>query len=132
VKVFQTIIKAKGETSKEYIINTFSYTLKGWHHIGANNYMLEFSNWTFSKLIQTSCKRHQKTQNDKYIYMEFKNIRQRKIEHVEMYYEYIQKLGHELQTPTIHTFFDHRALNKIIVLYEDCTCRNEEDHVTIA
>ncbi len=29
VKVFQTIIKAKGETSKEYIINTFSYTLKG-------------------------------------------------------------------------------------------------------
>jgi hypothetical protein len=40
-------------------------------------------------------------QNDKQIYMEFKNIKHGKIERVKVYYEGIHKLVHGLQTPTI-------------------------------
>jgi hypothetical protein len=41
VKVFQKIIRAKGETLEEYIINTFSYTLKEMTSNWCHNYMLE-------------------------------------------------------------------------------------------
>jgi hypothetical protein len=49
-------------------------------------------------------KHHRKTHNDKHIYMELKNIKQGKIEWVEVYYERIQKLVHGLQAPTIDNF----------------------------
>ncbi len=47
-----------GETSEDYIINIFNYTLKemasGWCH----NYMLEFPDYMFSELIQIVHKCH--------------------------------------------------------------------------
>jgi len=58
----------------------------------------------FLKLTHTFCKRHQKTQNDEQIYMEFKNMKQEETKKVEVYYEWIQKLAHGLQIPTINNF----------------------------
>ncbi len=46
------------------------------------------------------CKHHHKMQNDKQIYMEFKNVKHGEIKWVEVYYEHIQKLVHGLQNPT--------------------------------
>jgi hypothetical protein len=50
----------------------------------------------FFELIQAFCKRHQKIHNDELINMEFKNIKQRKIKRVKVYYKCIQKLAHGL------------------------------------
>jgi hypothetical protein len=36
--------------------------------------------------------------------MELKNMKQEEIERVEVYYEWIQKLAHGLQIPTIDSF----------------------------
>ncbi len=36
--------------------------------------------------------------------MELKNMKQEEIERVEVYYELIQKLTHDLQVPTIENF----------------------------
>jgi hypothetical protein len=38
--------------------------------------MLKFHDYNFFELIQTFYKRHWKTHNDKYIYMELNNIKQ--------------------------------------------------------
>ncbi len=50
VRMFNFVVKTNVETSKEYIINVFSYKLgnktSDWYH----NYMLEFLNCTFSRL----------------------------------------------------------------------------------
>jgi hypothetical protein len=66
--------------------------------------MLKFPNRIFSKLTHAFCKCHWKTQNDKQIYMELKNMKQEEIKKVEVYYERIQKLAHGLQVPTINSF----------------------------
>jgi hypothetical protein len=67
--------------------------------------MLKFHDYSFFDSIQMSYKHHQKTQNHKYIYMEFNNIKQGETQWVEVYYEHIQKLAHGLQTPTTYSFF---------------------------
>jgi len=75
--MFNFIIKANVETSKKYIINAFNYVLKDttldWRH----NYMSKYPNYIFSKFTQAFCKCHQKIQNDKQIYMELKNMKQK-------------------------------------------------------
>jgi hypothetical protein len=38
------------------------------------------------------------------MYMELKNMKQKKTEKVEVYYEWIQKLAHGLQVPTTYNF----------------------------
>jgi hypothetical protein len=58
----------------------------------------------FSELTQAFCKHHEKTQNDEQIYLEMKNMKQKEIERVEVYYERIQKLVHGLQILTIDSF----------------------------
>jgi hypothetical protein len=62
--------------------------------------MLEFLDYIFLKFTQAFCKHHQKIQNDEQIYLELKNMKQKEIERVEIYYERIQKLVHGLQVPT--------------------------------
>jgi hypothetical protein len=66
--------------------------------------MSKFLNYTFSKLTQAFCKHHRKIQNDKQIYMELKDMNQEETKRVEVYYEWIQKLFHGLQVPTIDNF----------------------------
>jgi hypothetical protein len=62
--------------------------------------MLEFLDYIFLKFTQAFCKHHRKIQNDEQIYLELKNMKQKEIERVEIYYERIQKLVHGLQVPT--------------------------------
>jgi len=61
VRVFNSIVKTNVETSKEFIINAFSYTLRDITSNWCHNYMSEFSNNIFSELTQAFCKCHQKT-----------------------------------------------------------------------
>ncbi len=61
--------------------------------------MPEFPNCIFLEF-----KHRQKIQNDKQIYMELKNKKQKGTKRVEVYYEWIQKLVHGLQVPTINNF----------------------------
>jgi hypothetical protein len=61
VRVFNSIVKTNVETSKEFIINAFSYTLRDITSNWCHNYMSEFSDNTFSELTQAFCKCHQKT-----------------------------------------------------------------------
>jgi hypothetical protein len=49
-----------------------------------HNYMLEFLNNIFLELTQAFCKCHRKTQNDKRIYMELKNMKQEETKKVEV------------------------------------------------
>jgi hypothetical protein len=86
VRVFNFIIKANVEASKEYIINVFSYTLKDTTLDWCHNYMSEFPNCVFLELTQAFCKCHQKIQNDETIYMELKNMKKEETEKVEVYY----------------------------------------------
>ncbi len=75
VRMFNFVVKANAKTSKEYIINVFSYMLKDMTSDWCHNYMLEFPNCIFSELTQAFCKCHQKIQNDEQIYMELKNMK---------------------------------------------------------
>jgi hypothetical protein len=68
--------------------------------------MLKFLDYIFLKLTKAFCKCHQKTQNDKQIYMELKNVKQMKTKRVEVYYERIQKSAHGLQILIIDNFFN--------------------------
>ncbi len=58
VRVFNVDVKANGETSKEYIITTFNYTLKETSSDWCHKYMLKFHDYNFFELIQTFYKRH--------------------------------------------------------------------------
>jgi hypothetical protein len=51
--------------------------------------MLKFLDYIFSKLTQAFCTHHQKTWNDKQIYMELKNMKHEETKKVEVYYERI-------------------------------------------
>jgi hypothetical protein len=104
VKVFNIAIRANGETFKEYIINAYNYTLRKTTSNWCHKYMLDFPNCILSDLTQVFCKRHQEIQNDEQIYMEFKNIKQKEIEWVEVYSKCIQKLAHGLQTLNTNNF----------------------------
>jgi hypothetical protein len=81
VKVFNFAIKANAESSEEYIINAFNYTLRDMASKWCHNYMSNFFTMFFRNLH--ICR---KTQNDKQIYMELKNMKQKEIK-VEVYYE---------------------------------------------
>jgi hypothetical protein len=69
VRVFNYVVKVNANFFEEYIINAFSITLRdttsGWCH----NYMSKFIDYIFSELTHAFCKHHQKTQNDKEIYV---------------------------------------------------------------
>jgi len=58
VRVFNVDVKANGETSKEYIITTFNYTLKEMSSYWCHKYMLKFHDYNFFELIQTFYKCH--------------------------------------------------------------------------
>jgi hypothetical protein len=73
--MFNFVIKANAKTFEEYIINAFSYMLRNTTSNWCHNYMSKFLEYTFSELTQAFCKRHQKTKNDKQIYMELKNMK---------------------------------------------------------
>ncbi len=96
VKVFNFVVKVNAETYEEYIINAFSYMLKDTTSNQCHNYMSEFFDYIFLEFTQAFCKCHWKTQNEEQIYMELKNMKHKKIERVEVYYERIQKLVHGL------------------------------------
>ncbi len=66
--------------------------------------MSKFLDYIFLELIHTFCKLHWKTHNDKQIYMQINNMKQEEIERVEVYYEWMQKLIHGIQVPTIDSF----------------------------
>jgi hypothetical protein len=89
VRVFNSAVKGNAKTSEEYIINAFSYTLRDMASNWCHNYMSKFLDYIFSKLTHVFYKHHQKTQNDKQIYMELKNMKQKETKRVEVYYEQI-------------------------------------------
>jgi hypothetical protein len=66
--------------------------------------MSKFLDYIFLELTHAFCKRHQKIQNDKQIYMDLKNMKQEETQKVEVYYEWIQKLAHDLQVPITNNF----------------------------
>jgi len=74
VKVFNEVIKTNGEMYEEYIINAFSDALREMTSYWCHNYKSKFLTCFFFKLMKSLCKHHQKTQNNKHIYMEFKSI----------------------------------------------------------
>jgi hypothetical protein len=49
VRMFNFVIKANAETSKEYIVNAFSYTLRNTTSNWCHNYMSKFPGYTFSE-----------------------------------------------------------------------------------
>jgi hypothetical protein len=75
VRVFNFVVKANAKASKEYIINAFSYMLKNTTSNWCHNYMSKFLDCIFLKLTQAFYKHHWKTQNDKQIYIELKNMK---------------------------------------------------------
>ncbi len=58
VRVFNFVVKANVETSKEYIINVFSNTLRDTTSNLCHNYMSKFPNYIFSELTHAFCKCH--------------------------------------------------------------------------
>jgi hypothetical protein len=57
--------------------------------------------------------------------MEFKNMKQKEIERVEVYYERIQKLVHGLQIPTTDSFLTI-VFKAGLQSYLNCDYRDEE------
>jgi len=72
VRMFNFTIKANAKTFEKYIINSFSYMVRDMTLNWCYNYMSEFFNYTVLNLTQAFYKHHQKTQNDKQMYMELK------------------------------------------------------------
>ncbi len=72
VRVFYETVRTNGETSMEYIINAFNYTLKEMASDWCHNYMSNFLDYIFFELTQMFYKCHWKIHNDKHIYMAFK------------------------------------------------------------
>jgi hypothetical protein len=58
VKVFNFIVKANAKTSKKYIINEFSYTLRYTTSDWCHNYMLDFPDCIFLEFTHAFCKCH--------------------------------------------------------------------------
>ncbi len=50
VRMFNYVVKKNAETSEEYIINVFSYTLKNISLDWCHNYMSKFPNYIFLEL----------------------------------------------------------------------------------
>jgi hypothetical protein len=75
VRMFNFVNKTNAKTFEEYIIKVFNYTLRDTTLNWCHNYMSKFPNGIFLERIQAFCKRHQKIQNDKQIYMELKNMK---------------------------------------------------------
>jgi hypothetical protein len=73
--MFNFVVKVNAETSEEYIINVFNYMLRDTTSNWCHKYMLKFLDYIFSKLTHAFCKCQRKTQNDKQIYMELKNMK---------------------------------------------------------
>jgi hypothetical protein len=94
--MFNYVVKVNEIFYKEYIINAFNYMLRDMASNWCYNYMSKFPNCIFLEF-----KHHRKIQNDKQIYMELNNKKQKETKRVEVYYEWIQKLVHGLQVPTI-------------------------------
>jgi hypothetical protein len=86
------MVKINVETSEDYIINAFNYTLRDMALDWCHNYMSKKFNCIFSKLTQAFYKHHQKIQNDEQIYMDLKNMKQEETKKVEVYYDQIQKV----------------------------------------
>jgi hypothetical protein len=82
VRVFNFIVKAIAKTFEEYIINAFSYTLRNMASDWCHNYMLKFHDYIFLEFTYAFCKHHRKIHNDKQIYMELKNMKEKEIEKV--------------------------------------------------
>jgi len=75
VRVFNFAIKKNVKTFEEYIINAFSYMLRDTTLHWCHNYMSKFPNCIFLELTHAFCNCHQKTHNDKQIYIELKNMK---------------------------------------------------------
>jgi hypothetical protein len=86
VRMFNSIVRVNAKTFEKYIINVFSYMLRNTTSDYCHNYLSKFHHYIFSRLTQAFCKRHQKTQNDKQMYMELKNMKQEQTKMVEVYY----------------------------------------------
>jgi hypothetical protein len=85
--VLNFVIKKNVKTFEEYIKNVFSYMLRDMASDWCHNYMSKVHNCIFFELTQVFCKHHHKTQNDKQIYMELKNMKQEETKRGELYYE---------------------------------------------
>jgi hypothetical protein len=92
IKVFQTAIKANGETMESNIINLFGFTLKDNIFEWGENH----PNCIFEELEQTFCKQFITIKNDEEVYMQLQNIQQQTIERIEVYYEHLLKLINSL------------------------------------
>jgi len=62
--------------------------------------------------------------------MEIKNMKQEEIERVEVYYEWMQKLTHGLQVPTIDNFLTIVFRVGLQSYLKIATCRDEVVNIT--
>jgi hypothetical protein len=58
--------------------------------------MGDYSYCIFAKLQLVFCKRYKKVHNDEQVYLQLKNMKQKKNEIVEVYYEILLKLANSL------------------------------------
>jgi len=130
VTMFNSVIKANAETSQKYIINVFSFMLKNTTLDRCHDYILEFPNFIFSKFTHAFCKCHQKTQNDKQIYIELKNMKQGETKKVEVYYEHIQKTVHGLQILTINNFMTIVFKSRFVIIPQNYDYKDEVINTT--
>jgi hypothetical protein len=58
IRMFISIVKENAKTFEKYIINVFSYTLKGTTSYWCHNYMSKFPDYVFLELTHAFCKCH--------------------------------------------------------------------------
>jgi len=104
VKVFKATIRVNGKIEYAKIVNMFSFTFRDFVFDWCNNYMGDYPNCTFAKLQLTFCKQFRTFQNDEQVYLQLKNMKQKKNEKVEVYYAILLKLANSLQHRTTYSF----------------------------
>jgi len=104
VKIFKIAIRANSEIDYAKIVNVFNFTFKNIVSNWCNNYMGDYPNYNFAKLQLVFNKKYKKFQSDEQVYLQLKNMKQKKNEKMEVYYERLLKLANSLQQKTTYSF----------------------------
>ncbi len=104
VKIFKIAIRANSEIDYAKIVNVFNFTFKNIVSNWCNNYMGDYPNYNFAKLQLVFNKKYRKVQSDEQVYLQLKNMKQKKNEKMEVYYERLLKLANSLQQKTTYSF----------------------------
>jgi hypothetical protein len=66
--------------------------------------MGDYPNCNFAKVRLVFNKKYRKVQSDEQVYLQLKNMKQKKNEKMEVYYERLLKLANSLQQKTAYSF----------------------------